>query len=151
MQRDDGTDDRRDGQAEDAAWQAIVANYGERPALDPTEIAEEARPEPADPPPGPRGTGAPAPEAAEAPEVPDEDAFVPPEAPPVPVPSLDRLAAWVGVLGSPAVLLVCLIAGLSIPTWLGWLLVVGFIGGFGYLLYRMPGSPRDPWDDGARV
>jgi hypothetical protein len=36
--------------------------------------------------------------------------------------------------------------------WLGYLLVASFIGGFGYLVVKMPRSEDiDPWDDGARL
>jgi hypothetical protein len=37
------------------------------------------------------------------------------------------------------------------PAWLGYLLVVGFVGGFIYLVLQMPREPRDPWDDGAQI
>ncbi|TIC88675.1 hypothetical protein E8D34_03095 [Nocardioides sp. GY 10113] len=160
MQREDGTD----GRAEDAAWREIVENYGERATLDPTEDlpARSADQTPQPERSGDHPSAPPRDETradddetargpAEEPQEDREDRFVPPEPPPVPIPSPDRLAAWVGVLGSPATLLVCLIAGIAIPTWLGWLMVAGFIGGFCYLVLKMPGSPRDPWDDGAQV
>ncbi|WP_275693233.1 hypothetical protein [Nocardioides sp. TF02-7] len=38
---------------------------------------------------------------------------------------------------------------MSIPSWAGLLLAAAFVGGFLYLVVRLPGSPRDPWDDGA--
>jgi hypothetical protein len=84
-------------------------------------------------------------------DIPAFEQFVPEDPPPVPIPPFDRLLAWAGVFGSPTLLLIFLISGLSMPGWLGWLLVGGFVGGFCYLVIRMPGSPRDPWDDGARV
>ncbi len=125
---------------DDEAWRAIVDNFGERAVLgqDDLPAAEEpAAPLTPDPEPAPR---------------PDpDDSFVPPEPPPIEMPPTDRLLAWIGVLGSPAVLLVCVVAGLHLPTWAGWLLVGGFIGGFGYLVARMNAGPRDPWDDGSRV
>ena len=34
---------------------------------------------------------------------------------------------------------------------IGYLLVGGFVGGFVYLVTRMPRGPRDPADDGARL
>lgn len=174
MQRDEGSGDRPDdpadgpaegraeGQAEADAWAAIVANFGERAVLDPDEEPPATGPAATS---ADRGahTG-----LTDPPDADDDDAdheeddaleaaleeehrFVPPVPPPVPMPAPDRLAAWIGVFGSPAVLLVCLVAGVSIPTVLGWFLVVGFIGGFCYLLARTPGTPRDPWDDGSRV
>ena len=44
-----------------------------------------------------------------------------------------------------------MIPGVSLPVWLGYLLVVAFVGGFLYLVTRMPRGPRDPADDGARL
>jgi len=135
---------RDDPDYDDAAWRAIVDNYGERVELDdlePGEHGDEA---------GARGPAEPYDLDGGADEL-DEDRFVPAPAPPVPVPPADRMLAWLGVFGSPTVLLVFLVLGLGMPRWLGWLLVAGFVGGFCYLVIRSPGSPRDPWDDGARV
>ncbi|WP_122817170.1 hypothetical protein [Nocardioides pantholopis] len=123
---------------DDEAWKAIVENYGDRPAIDPTP-----QPEPEPPEPFAAYLEGPAEEPAEA--------FVPPEPLPVPRPSRDRLLAWLGVFGAPAVLLVCLVLGIDLPRLLSYALVVGFVGGFLYLVWRMPGGPRDPWDDGAQV
>lgn len=124
---------------EDEAWQAIVENYGDRVELDPVEPA------------------APEPEP-EHPQVPaeldpsyDEDRFVPPPPPPLPHVPRDRMLAWVGLFGSPALLLTALVVGIHIPTLLGYLLVCGFVGGFLYLVVQMPRGPHDPWDDGARL
>lgn len=139
---------QRENPDEDAAWQAIVDNYGDRVELDPEPGPEPVEPDLDDP------AGAdPEAEATDEDddEVPAYDRFVPEDPPPVPIPPFDRLLAWLGVFGSPTVLLVFLISGLSMPGWLGWLLVGGFVAGFCYLVIRMPGSPRDPWDDGARV
>jgi hypothetical protein len=144
---------RDDPDYDDTAWQAIVDNYGERVDLETTDDSDDS--DDADP--------GPAPEAAEDAyddryddryddlDQIDDDRFVPAQAPPVPVPPPDRMLAWLGVFGSPAVLLIFLVLGLGMPSWLGWLLVAWFVGGFCYLVLRSPGSPRDPWDDGARV
>lgn len=80
-----------------------------------------------------------------------EDHFVPPSAPPLPVPEPDRGIAWLGVIGSPIVLLLSLLTGLSFPSWVGYLLIAWFVGGFVYLVARMDREPRDPWDDGSRI
>jgi len=142
---------RDDPDYDAAAWQAIVDNYGERVDLEARD-GEDLDP-------------GPAPDAEDDEEryddryeaaydeidLVDDDRFVPDQAPPVPVPPADRLLAWLGVFGSPTVLLVFLVLGIGMPTWLGWLLVAWFVGGFCYLVLRTPGSPRDPWDDGARV
>ncbi|GAA3521610.1 hypothetical protein [Nocardioides daeguensis] len=142
MQRDDPDND-------DAAWQAIIDNYGERVEIDPPDDPDD------DPGPAPEGGDElyddRYDDAYDEIDLVDEDRFVPDAAPPVPVPPADRMLAWLGVFGSPTVLLVFLVLGLGMPSWLGWLLVAGFVGGFCYLVIRTPGSPRDPWDDGARV
>lgn len=126
---------------EDEAWRAIVENYGERPQLGADPLPEE-------------------PLAASGPSwrdvYPDESAideerFVPPTPPPIPRPARDRLLAWLGVFGAPTVLLVCLVAGIRLPGLLSYALVAAFVGGFLYLVWRMPRGPRDPWDDGAQL
>ena len=145
----------------DAAWRSIVENYGERAELD-------------DPPSAPfggrfgnlvggapddgaggAGAGGAAAGTAGAEDEDldeyDEDAFVPPTPPPLPRVAPDRMVAWVGIFGSPALLLAAMIFSISLPTWLGYLLVAGFVGGFIYLVAKMPRGPRDPWDDGAQV
>lgn len=79
------------------------------------------------------------------------DRFVPPPPPPVPRTTPDRRAAWAGVIGGPALLLVALLLGLALPEVVVLALVAGFVGGFVYLVLKMPREPRDPGDDGARV
>lgn len=141
-----------DDDADDRAWRSIVENYGDRAEID------DAPPPPVAPPSDapfggrfgdPRAFHVDEPAARSA--EPEEEGFVPPEPPPLPVVAPDRGLAWAGVLGSPLVLLAALILGIAIPTWLGYLLVLGFIGGFLYLVLKMPREPRDPWDDGAQV
>jgi hypothetical protein len=138
-------DDRRKAD-EDAVWRDIVESYGDRP----TFPEPEPEPEPV----------APAPEAAVVFEIPrelsvtadDEDHFVPPEPPPVPVPQGPRAIAWAGVFGMPLLMLVLVIVNWSPPSPTGLLMVVWFVGGFGYLVATMRGSgDDDPWsgDDGA--
>ena len=129
---------------EDEAWRAIVENYGERPTVDPDE-----------PPatfggPDPRPQPQPEPRPQPVPE-PDDERFVPPPPPPVPRTTPDRLAAWCGLFGAPLVLLVALVLDVSMPSWLGYVLVAWFVGGFLYLVVQMPSGPRDPGDDGARL
>ncbi|WP_435769338.1 hypothetical protein [Nocardioides sp. SYSU DS0651] len=135
----------------DEAWQAIVANYGD-PVLGPDDATEPVE-QPLSA--GPRAAddlGRPddSDERQALPEDPD-DSFVPPRPPPVPKPPFDRRLAWLGVFGAPAILLAVVVTGIDLPQLLGWLLVGWFVGGFLYLVARMPPSPRDPWDDGAQV
>jgi hypothetical protein len=81
----------------------------------------------------------------------EEEGYEPPPPPPVPRTTPDRLVAWIGIFGSPAVLLASLILQISLPPIIGYLLIVGFVGGFVYLVAKMPREPRDPWDDGAQI
>lgn len=150
---DDGADGA-DG-ADERAWRAIVENYGDRAEID--DVPPTAPP--ADPAPGAPFGGRfgdlrafPSEDEDDPFVAADEDeGYVPPEPPPLPRVEPDRALAWVGVLGSPIVLLCALIFSISMPSWLGYLLVAGFVGGFLYLVVKMPREPRDPWDDGAQV
>ena len=123
---------------DDTAWREIVANYGE-PVLQPEETpAEPAAVE------GPRDES---PEQSAEPAL--DERFVPPPPPPLPRVSKDRLAAWLGVLVSPVLLLIAAVFRIPLPGFVAWLLVGAFLGGFGYLVAQMPRGPRDPFDDGA--
>ncbi|WP_300676388.1 hypothetical protein [Nocardioides sp.] len=133
---------------DDAAWAEIVANYGPQPVL-----AEEIAPEV---------------EVAhvfdddvdEEPDWGDDDDlvlpgdFVPPEPEALGWHGW-RSVAWIGVLGSPALALIWTFLsqwrGWSAPTFLAYLLIGAFLGGFAYLVLTMPKDRDDPWDDGARV
>lgn len=132
---------------EDAEWQSIVENYGDRPEVG----AKDPEPEPVVDPAifeMPAALGARSWELEE-----EDDRFVPPPPPPVPRPHGLRLAAWLGLFGVPAVVLLCIVLHVSLPSPLGFLALVWFVGGFGYLVATMNG-PRDPgggWDDGAVV
>jgi hypothetical protein len=155
--------DDRDQTADELAWQAIVDNYGARAELDEPAVDQQVE----EPPPAPDlpfggrfadasgfATYAAPGELGPQPVDDDDDevvGYVPPEPPPLPRLSPDRALAWAGVFGSPLVLLLALLLSISIPTWLGYLLVCGFVGGFVYLVVKMPREPRDPWDDGAQV
>jgi hypothetical protein len=127
-------------QDEDDAWRSIVENYGERAEVQPEVEAEaqaEAEAENAEP--------------DRWDDVDDDERFVPPPPPPLPHPPPVRLAAWIGVFGAPAVLLVAMVLALPLPGWLAKGLVAYFAVGFLYLVFHMERGPRDPWDNGARV
>jgi hypothetical protein len=134
------------GQDHDEAWRAIVENYGDRPALD-DEPPAPSEPQPASAMPE---TDEPAEDPEDAEEV--AERFVPPVPPPGPSLRLPDHLPWLGVLGSPALLLVATLAGIDLPGWAGYALVAAFLGGFVWLVATMRrGGGRDPWDDGARV
>ena len=126
---------------DDAAWQQIVENYGERPDV-----------------PDPPAAEVPVAEASEVPlvEAPEvfhielyDEQFVPPPLPPPPVIRPERKVAWVGLIGSPVLLVVLSLIDYSLPAVLTGGLVVAFLASFGYLVATM--EPHDPDDDGARV
>jgi hypothetical protein len=133
------------GGNEDEAWRAIVENYGERPevdeppAADPAPVVFDSPPVVFDP-------------TYDELDAPDEtERFVPPEPPPAPKLQLPQHLPWIGVFGAPALLVLALLTGLTLPAWLGYLMVTGFVGGFVYLVLTMRRGGREPWDDGARL
>ena len=83
----------------------------------------------------------------------DEGHFVPPPPPPLPKLDPNRRLAWAGLLGTPLVALLLIGAGIRVTGWMSFLLVVTFIGGFGYLVATMRSGPPDDFsgDDGARI
>jgi hypothetical protein len=133
VQRDDDED----------AWRAIVENYG-----DPVLGTDDPLPPPPVETPASwyQAPDAPAQQPSDA-----DDSFVPPTPPPLPRPTGYRLLAWLGIFGSPSILLISLLFSFPLPSWIGYLLVAGFVGGFLYLVAAMPRGPREPWDDGAEL
>ncbi len=123
---------------DDAAWQAIIENYGDR-----HELGDDA-PAP-DVPPSPRGIYE---DEHEQPRD-HEDHFVPPPPPPLPRPAPPRLLAWIGLFGVPTFVLACLVTGFDLATWMGLILMVWFVGGFVYLVATMRSPSGDEYDDGA--
>jgi hypothetical protein len=124
---------------DDAAWQQIVDNYGERPDVAAADAPLVDAPAPDGPP-----------ETAEPfhLELYDER-FVPPPLPPPPVVRPERRVAWVGLIVSPVLLVVLTLVDYALPAVLTGSLVVAFLASFGYLVATM--EPHDPDDDGARV
>jgi hypothetical protein len=131
--------------AEDALWRSIIDNYGDRPEIEEPEI--EVPPSPRDLTAPPRAED----DATEGAVADQEDHFVPPAPPPLPTPPPPRLLAWLGLFGVPTFVLVALVVRLPVPSWLGLILMVWFVGGFVFLVASMrPGSGED-YDDGARL
>jgi hypothetical protein len=143
-----GHDDEGSRRArEDAEWQSIVENYGDHPEVTPPA----PEPEPVVDPSLFEMPAALGPRSWELEE--EDERFVPPPPPPVPRPHGLRLAAWLGLFGVPTIVLVCIVLHVSLPSPLGFLALVWFVGGFGYLVATMNG-PKDPdggWNDGAGV
>ncbi|MFC7344093.1 DUF308 domain-containing protein [Saccharopolyspora griseoalba] len=134
-----------------ARWSAEAkSGTAEDETAEPEPPKAEAKPEPAAEPAAETGTGP----RDWTPGEEDEEHFVPPEPPPLPIPKPGALAGiGVVVLG----LVVLLIPGLAgLPTTaqlpLGLVLISA---GIGWLLFRLrrapPTDPTDPDDDGAQV
>ena len=79
-----------------------------------------------------------------------DDSFVPPPLPPPPDIAPDRRFAWVGLV-APTLLFVVTSLVYPLPGIVNALLVLMFLGSFGYLVATMSREPRDPDDDGARL
>lgn len=151
--------------ADDEAWRAIVENYGDRAELDDTwdgpDGADDAggatdaapRTSDADDRAGLRDLdalgGAPEEPSARVPA--PEERYVPPPPPPLPRPAPPRLAAWMGVLGMPVLVLVLIVLQVAVPPWATTGMVLWFLSGFAYLVVSMPAQRPDDGDDGARV
>ena len=129
------------------AWREIVENYGDRPALD-----DDGRGQPPAAAPPAEEHDEPEDAVEETDDVPAVDRFRPPPPPPFPTPrTWQRGVAWAGIFVAPALALLIGLLSIYVAPIVGWALVAWFVGGFGYLVSRMPRSPRDPWDDGSRI
>ncbi|MEU5538301.1 hypothetical protein [Streptomyces sp. NPDC020362] len=159
---------------EEAAWQAIVAGYGDEPADPPGAkpfksvedlallekdppgegAADSGQPRPLGssvsfaPGVGPRDHTAPEPSEDDFDED-DEGHFVPPEPPPLPTADTTARFAWLGVVGGPILLLLAVLLGWEMTWWLTTLGIGGFLGGFVTLVARMRTDDDDDVDPGS--
>jgi hypothetical protein len=83
----------------------------------------------------------------------EEERFIPDPPPPLPKLEPHKQAAWIGLIGGPALLLLSVLFSLSLPTWVSMVAVIGFMGGFVTLVATMDDrvDPDGPPDDGAVV
>ncbi|CCK30691.1 hypothetical protein BN159_6312 [Streptomyces davaonensis JCM 4913] len=158
---------------EDAAWEAIVAGYGDEPPdppgakpfksvedlalLEPeTNDEEPEEKQPAAPlggsvtfapGVGPRDYTAPEPSDDDLDED-DEGHFVPPEPPPLPAADTTAKFAWLAVLGGPILLLLAVLLNWDMTWWLTTIGIGGFLGGFATLVMRMRTDDEDDGDPG---
>jgi hypothetical protein len=90
------------------------------------------------------------PERARQPD-PVEDpspAYVPEPLPPADPPALAALLGWLGI-GWAALVVMAAAFGAGIPSWVGWMAVLGFLGGFAVLVSRLPKDRPPDAGDGA--
>jgi hypothetical protein len=149
-----------DREAIDRAFAELVAGYhltADRPDPLP-RVGDDPRPaEPVatsavhpDPPDAAATFTPPPPKPEPAVETPPEEHYEPEPLPPMGRPGARTLVGWIGI-GFAVLVVIGRIVGLPIPIWVGWLAVVGFIGGFGLLVSQLPRT-RSPEDgDGAVV
>ncbi|HEX6520642.1 MAG TPA: hypothetical protein VF070_11630 [Streptosporangiaceae bacterium] len=133
---------------EDAAWRDLVARFEAPEAADQPspwpELEDTAAADAVDPPPANPALIV----ASRPPPDPDGEHFVPP--PPPPLPKLEPLtkAAWLGLFGGPAYLLVATAAGWSIPGIAVFCAIAAFVGGVALLVIRLNDSgPPSAGDD----
>lgn len=81
----------------------------------------------------------------------DEGHFTPPPPPELPEGTPAKRLAWAGLLGGPTTLAVLAITGWDAPgvVWIGAGLAT--LAGFVTLVWHLPESREDGWDDGARL
>ena len=81
----------------------------------------------------------------------EDERYVPPIPPPIPRGDLVVRLAWASVLGGPLFLLVAALTWRTLPSFLLFVALLAFIGGFVTLVARMPADRPDDPDDGAVV
>ena len=148
-------DEGRDREAIDRAFADLVAGY-HLTADAPEQAEHAARPERVEPAaeeksgawaddhPLFRYESPPAPE----PEPEPEESYEPPPPEPLPKPAWPVLLAWLG-MGYAVLMMLAVVVGVRLPGWAGWLAIVGFVGGFGILVTRLPRQRPPGAGDGA--
>ncbi len=78
----------------------------------------------------------------------EEERYVPEPLPPIDPPALPALLGWLGI-GWAALVVLAAAFGARFPSWVGWVAVVGFLGGFAVLVARLPRHRPPGSGDGA--
>jgi hypothetical protein len=81
----------------------------------------------------------------------DEGHFTPPEPPEIPVGTPAKRLAWAGALGGPTVLVLTALTGWDAPGVVTLGAGLAALAGFATLVWHLPDSRGDGWDDGARL
>jgi hypothetical protein len=79
---------------------------------------------------------------------PEQPRYVPDPLPPLPAPAVPAVIGWFGIAWAALVVLAAAF-GLRFPSWVGWLAVLGFVGGFVILVTRLPRHRSPDAGDGA--
>lgn len=90
----------------------------------------------------------PDPEPEPEPVEPVEPRYVPDPLPPLPAPAIPALLGWIGI-GWAALVVLAAAFGARFPGWVGWVAVLGFLGGFAILVTRLPRHRPPEAGDGA--
>lgn len=81
----------------------------------------------------------------------DEGHFTPPPPPDLPAGSPATRFGWVGTLGGIATFIVVTLTGWNVPRIVLWAAGLAILAGFVTLVWQLPDSRDDGWDDGAQV
>jgi hypothetical protein len=130
-------------ESDDADWDALVAQFGAPPSVD--MVAEEVASDITHAQPMPRVGMTP------ETETPREERFVPPTPAPLVVPPIDRLIAWICLIGGPTLMLLCLFVNIRPPVLFTLLGLAAIVCSFIYLVFFTPRTVREGWDDGAQL
>lgn len=83
-----------------------------------------------------------------APVEPEPERYVPEPLPPLDPPALPALLGWLGI-GWAALVVLAAAFGARFPSWVGWVAVLGFLGGFAVLVAQLPRHRPPGSGDGA--
>ncbi|SDS06761.1 hypothetical protein SAMN04488543_1002 [Friedmanniella luteola] len=78
----------------------------------------------------------------------EPEPYVPEPLPPLDPPALPALLGWLGI-GWAALVVLAAAFGARFPSWVGWVAVLGFLGGFAVLVARLPRHRPPGSGDGA--
>lgn len=81
----------------------------------------------------------------------DEGHFTPPHPPELPAGTPATRLGWAGVIGGPAVMAISALTGWAPPPVVLWGAGAATVAGFITLVWQLPDSRDDGWDEGARL
>lgn len=108
----------------ETAWARIVADLSADGSIDPTAFVDNWH---------------------------DEGHFIPPIPPEIPEGTPLKRLAWAGLLSGPLALVGIALTSWSPPSFVGFSAGLATLAGFITLVWHLPDSRSDGWDDGAQV